>query len=122
MTPTKSLDQFLFVLEKLTGLTPYDLGGNVGPTLLSDGRVLFSAGQRGAFALMAISWSGENLNPFYGSHDGMVSQLAAAELTYTRWPSSIPRVFASSGWMYSVQVSLPLTRRWLLCIQPSVRL
>jgi hypothetical protein len=60
--------------------TTQNLGGDISPTLLSDGRVLFSAGQRGAHALMAISWAGENLNPFYGSHDGFVSQVAAQEL------------------------------------------
>lgn len=60
--------------------TTYNLGGDACPTLLSDGRVLFSARQRGSFALMAISWSGENLNPLYGSHDEPISQVAACEL------------------------------------------
>ena len=60
--------------------TTHNLGGDTGPTLLSDGRVLFSALQRGAYALMAISWAGSNLNPLYGSHTGMTSQTAACEL------------------------------------------
>lgn len=60
--------------------TTLNLGGDVAPTLLSDGRVLHSARQRGAHALMAISWAGENLNPLYGSHDGPVSQFDACEL------------------------------------------
>ena len=60
--------------------TTYNLGGDSSPNLLSDGRVLYSARQRGALALMTISWAGENLNPFYGSHDGFVSQHSAAEL------------------------------------------
>ena len=59
--------------------TTYNLGGDGSPVILADGRVLFSARQRGAFALMTISWSGENLNPFYGSHDGMLSQIQACE-------------------------------------------
>lgn len=59
--------------------TTYNLGGDISPTLLADGRILFSARQRGSFALMTISWSGENLNPFYGSHDEMISQTAACE-------------------------------------------
>jgi Tol biopolymer transport system component len=60
--------------------TTSNLGGDVSPTVLSDGRVLFSARQRGALALMTISWAGENLNPFYGSHDGATSQIQACEL------------------------------------------
>jgi hypothetical protein len=60
--------------------TSYNLGGDISPTVLADGRVLFSSRQRGAFALMTISWGGENLNPFYGSHDGAISQLDACEL------------------------------------------
>jgi len=64
--------------------TTYNLGGDISPTLLADGRVLFSARQRGAFALMTISWSGENVNPFYGSHDEMISQTAACELADRR--------------------------------------
>lgn len=60
--------------------TTYNLGGDRSPTLLSDGRVVFSARQRGAFALMAISWAGENLNPLYGSHDGGISQVDACEM------------------------------------------
>jgi Tol biopolymer transport system component len=59
--------------------TTQNLGGDLAPALLSDGRVLFSSRQRGAFALMAMSWAGENLNPFYGSHDGLVSQVGAVE-------------------------------------------
>jgi len=66
--------------------TTHNLGGDLSPTLLSDGRVLYSAGQRGALALMAMSWAGENLNPFYGSHDGLVSQIDASETPYfTHW-------------------------------------
>ncbi|MAE70253.1 MAG: hypothetical protein CME06_07260 [Gemmatimonadetes bacterium] len=60
--------------------TTYNLGGDGSPSLLSDGRVLYSARQRGALGLMTISWAGENLNPFYGSHDAFVSQHSAAEL------------------------------------------
>jgi hypothetical protein len=60
--------------------TTHDLGGDVSPMLLSDGRILFSSRQRGAFALMAMSWAGENLNPFFGSHDGTISQIGATEL------------------------------------------
>ena len=60
--------------------TTYNLGGDVAPTVLADGRVLFSAWQREGRALMTISWAGENLNPFYGSHDNRISQLSACEL------------------------------------------
>jgi len=60
--------------------TGYNLGGDLAPTTLADGRVLFSSWQRQGFALMTISWAGENLNPFYGSHDGTTSQLSSCEL------------------------------------------
>ena len=60
--------------------TTYDLGGDVAPTVLADGRVLFSSWQRRGYALMVTSWAGENLNPFFGSHDGEVSQLSAVEM------------------------------------------
>jgi len=60
--------------------TTYDLGGDIAPTVLADGRVLFSAWQRRGYALMAISWSGENLNPLFGSYDGEISQVSACEL------------------------------------------
>ncbi len=64
--------------------TTYNLGGDVAPAVLADGRVLFSAWQRDGWALMTISWSGENLNPLYGSHDGPLSQLEACELPEQR--------------------------------------
>ncbi|MFH1570036.1 MAG: hypothetical protein ABIL09_18735, partial [Gemmatimonadota bacterium] len=60
--------------------TTYNLGGDVAPTVLRDGRVLHSAWQRAGYALMTISWAGENLNPLYGSHDGGLSQVSACEL------------------------------------------
>ncbi|MBT4497938.1 MAG: hypothetical protein HOC74_09475 [Gemmatimonadetes bacterium] len=60
--------------------TGYNLGGDLAPTTLADGRVLFSSWQRQGFALMTISWAGENLNPFFGSHDKTTSQLSACEL------------------------------------------
>ncbi|OQX59288.1 hypothetical protein B5M50_03190 [candidate division KSB1 bacterium 4484_219] len=47
--------------------TTYGLGGDVSPTILQDGRVLFSSRQRGNFALMTITWAGDNINPFYGT-------------------------------------------------------
>ena len=59
--------------------TTYGLGGDRTPTVLADGRVLFASWQRGATALMTISWAGENLNVFAGSHDSL-SQWSPAEL------------------------------------------
>jgi len=64
--------------------TTYNLGGDRSPTILRDGRVLFSAWHRTGFALMTISWAGENLNPLYGSHDGSVSQVSACEVPESR--------------------------------------
>ena len=60
--------------------TTYGLGGDRTPTVLADGRVLFASWQRQGYGLMTISWAGENLNPFYGSHDGTLSQLSPVAL------------------------------------------
>ena len=60
--------------------TTYGLGGDISPTVLSDGRVLFSSWQRDAFGLMTITWDGDNLNPFYGNHEGPVMKTMACEM------------------------------------------
>jgi len=60
--------------------TTYNLGGDISPTVLQDGRVLFSSRQRGGFALMAISWAGEDINPFYGTHEGPIMKTMACEM------------------------------------------
>ncbi|MCC7264489.1 MAG: hypothetical protein IT369_18410 [Candidatus Latescibacteria bacterium] len=64
----------------VTWRATYGLGGDAAPTILADGRVLFSAWQREGLALMSISWAGEDLNAFYGTHDGDLSQSEACEL------------------------------------------
>lgn len=64
----------------VTWRTTYNLGGDGAPTVLADGRVLFSSWQREGLALMTISWAGEDLNAFYGTHDGALSQSAPCEL------------------------------------------
>lgn len=58
----------------------YDLGGDVSPTVLSDGRVLFSSWQRDVFGLMTVTWGGDNLNPFYGNHGGPAMKTMACEM------------------------------------------
>ena len=70
--------------ERVLWRTTYNLGGDIAPTVLADGRVMFSSWQRQGYALMTISWAGENLNPFFGSHEGTVSQLSASELADQR--------------------------------------
>jgi len=60
--------------------TTYGSGGDISPMVLSDGRVLFSSWQRDAFGLMTITWDGDNLNPFYGNHDGPVMKTMACEM------------------------------------------
>ncbi len=64
----------------VTWRTTYGLGGDAAPTALGDGRVLFSSWQREGLALMSISWAGEDLNAFFGTHDGALSQSEAGEL------------------------------------------
>lgn len=70
--------------ETVLWRTTYNLGGDLAPAVLADGRVLHSAWQRQGYALMTISWAGEDLNPFYGSEDGSTSQLSACELRGSR--------------------------------------
>jgi hypothetical protein len=64
----------------VTWRTTYNLGGDGAPAVLGDGRVLFSSWQREGLALMTISWAGEDLNAFCGTHDGNLSQSEACEL------------------------------------------
>jgi len=98
----------------VTWRTTYNLGGDLAPTVLRDGRVLFSAWQRAGYALMTISWAGENLNPFYGSHDGPRSQLSACELPEKRLvvfvESEAPRA-ERAGPLVAVSLRRPLHSR-----------
>jgi hypothetical protein len=59
---------------------------------------------------MAISWAGENLNPFYGSHDGFISQTDACELPDRRVvfieSEGLPR--ETGGWLAQVSMRRPL--------------
>lgn len=83
--------------------TTYGLGGDVSPTVLSDGRVLFSSWQRDAFGLMTITWDGDNLNPFYGNHEGPVMKTMACEM-----PDRRALVFVESGELVQVSFRRPL--------------
>lgn len=60
--------------------TTYSPGGEFSPTVLQDGRVLFSSQQREHVALMTITWDGDNLNPFYGAHEGPAIKTMACEM------------------------------------------
>ena len=64
----------------VTWRTTYGLSSDASPTILGDGRVLYSSWQREGLVLMTISWAGEDLNAFYGTHDGALSQSEACEL------------------------------------------
>jgi len=101
----------------VTWRTTYNLGGDSCPTVLRDGRVLFSARQRAGHALMTISWAGENLNPLYGSHDGPLSQLSACELPERRLvvfvESAVPHA-ERSGRLAAVSFRRPLHSRRVL--------
>jgi Tol biopolymer transport system component len=60
--------------------TTYGLGGDIFPTVLRDGRVLFSSEQRDRFGLMTVTWAGDNLNPFYVSHASPKMKTMACEM------------------------------------------
>lgn len=60
--------------------TTYSPESEFSPTVLQDGRVLFSSRQRSYVALMTITWAGDNLNPFYGAHEGPIIKAMACEM------------------------------------------
>ena len=97
--------------------TTYNLGGDLAPMVLSDGRVLHSAWQRQGYALMTISWAGEDLNPFFGSEDSTVSQLSACELRASRRVVFVERQGDAgdrSGALVEVSLRRPLHSRRVL--------
>ncbi|MEW6749602.1 MAG: hypothetical protein AB1505_01315 [Candidatus Latescibacterota bacterium] len=97
--------------------TTYNLGGDRAPTVLGDGRVLFSSWQRDGYALMTMSWAGEDLNPFFGSHDGPVSQLSACEVAASRRVVFVERdgdAGDGSGQLVEVSLRRPLHSRRVL--------
>lgn len=63
--------------------TTYNLGGDFSPTVLQDGRVLFSSYQAGQVKLMTVTWAGDNLNLFRNA-EGMAIQSMACELPADR--------------------------------------
>ncbi|MFH1567447.1 MAG: hypothetical protein ABIL09_05545, partial [Gemmatimonadota bacterium] len=82
-----------------------------------DGRVLHSAWQRAGYALMTISWAGENLNPLYGSHDGGLSQVSACELPDQRlvvFVESEEPAVDRSGRLASISFRRPLASHRVL--------
>lgn len=97
--------------------TTYGLGGDRTPTVLADGRVLFSSWLREGYGLMTISWAGEDLNPFFGVADGPVSQLSACELPETRDVVFVEvdgDAAAAGGRLVSVSMRRPLHTRRVL--------
>lgn len=68
--------------------TTFNLSHDFSPTVLSDGRVLFSSWQHhgtryypyGMIALMTTNWAGTGLNLFYGNHQGKRVKTMACEL------------------------------------------
>jgi len=68
--------------------TTFNLSNDFSPTVLNDGRVLFSSwrhhGTRhypdGMVALLMMNWAGTGLNPFYGNHQGPTLKTMACEM------------------------------------------
>jgi len=100
----------------VTWRTTYNLGGDAAPAVLGDGRVLFSSWQREGLALMTISWAGEDLNPFFGTHDGPLSQGEPCELpdrsvVFVEHQGTIPH---QGGNLARVELRRPLATRRVL--------
>jgi hypothetical protein len=72
----------------VTWRTTFNLSHDFSPTVLRDGRVLFSSWQQqrgrhasdGMIALMTINWAGTGLNAFYGNHNGETVKSMACEM------------------------------------------
>ena len=72
----------------VTWRATFNLSSDFSPTMLRDGRVLFSSWQHhgsryypnGMFALMAMNWAGTGLNLFYGNHQGATVKTTACEM------------------------------------------
>lgn len=72
----------------VTWRTTFNLSHDFSPTVLSDGRVLFSSWQQqgnrhppyGMVALLTTNWAGTGLNVFHGNHDGALVKTAACEM------------------------------------------
>jgi hypothetical protein len=66
----------------------FNLSSDFSPTVLSDGRILFSSWQHhgiryfphGKIALMTINWAGTGLNLFYGNHQGESVKTMSCEM------------------------------------------
>lgn len=56
--------------------TSYNLGGDFSPTVLQDGRVLFSSHQGRRVKLMTVTWAGDNLNLFRPGDSGIIPSMA----------------------------------------------
>ncbi len=56
--------------------TTYGLGGDFSPTVLLDGRVLFSSHQAGRVKMMTVTWAGDNLNLFRPGKSESVQSMA----------------------------------------------
>jgi hypothetical protein len=72
----------------VTWRTTFNLSHDFSPTVLGDGRVLFSSWQQrgnrfppyGMIALMTTNWAGTGLNLFYGNHQGEKVKSMACEM------------------------------------------
>ena len=72
----------------VTWRTTFNLSSDFSPTMLNDGRILFSSWQHygdryapsGKVALLTINWAGTGLNVFYGNHEGARVHTMAAEM------------------------------------------
>ena len=75
----------------VTWRTTFNLSHDFSPTMLGDGRVLFTSwrfgerkGERGTAGLLASNWDGTGLNPFFGVQDGAFVRAMACEFPEDR--------------------------------------
>ena len=109
--------------EPVTWRTSFSPGREFSPTVLADGRVLFSSERSGAdggretIGLMALNWSGTGLNPFAGLHGGSSVKSMACEVAANRsvvYVESDGNAPLNSGNLVRVRMRRPLRTREVL--------
>jgi hypothetical protein len=102
----------------LSWRTTYNLSSDFSPTVLADGRVLFSSwqnfpnrfeGAKGAVGLFTTSWSGEDLNLFIPAEPGTIRTMAretpARSVVFVESDGSTPD---RSGCLAAIDLKRPL--------------
>ena len=108
----------------VTWRATFNLSSDFSPTVLRDGRVLFTSWQHhgsryyplGMFPLLTINWAGTGLNLFYGNHQGATVKTMACEMPDRTlvFVESDGSTYDGSGRLASVSFRRPLNSHEIL--------